>query len=460
MKKHISLITIVCGIAMLLSCKQQPNTSTDETKNTTRVVLDNVRVIDGNGGEPIESTSVLIEDGKIKSIGQNIATENATHIDLNGKTIMPALISSHVHIGTLKGTTTSAENYTKENILAQLKKYEAYGVLNILVMGTDRPLLFESGLREQSQSGSLDGARVHTAGYGFGVETGGPPVAFGMDLVFRPTSVEQIPAQMDTLKKLNADIVKMWVDDFNGKAPKMKPEIYTAIIQEAHKRNLRVASHVYYLADLKRLIADGIDVIGHSVRDAVIDDETAMQMKARNIVYIPTLALDKYAYSYAQAPAWINDPFFTTALEPGVYDMITAGKYQNDIRTNPLFPVNVKGFETAGKNVKKLADAGVLIAMGTDSGATPVRAQGFSEHLELELMVEAGLTPSQAITVATLNAAKAIMIDKDFGTLEPGKTADFLVLDANPLEDIKNTRKISGVYKAGKLVGNGPVAKQ
>jgi len=442
---------------LLFSCNK--NKENTEASSET-LLLENVRLIDGNGGNPIENTKILIKDGKIAQIGNDISEKEAKIIDLKGKTIIPALISAHSHIGTLKGTASKPENYTEENILAQLKKYQDYGVLNVMAMGTDRPLLFESGLRDRSAKGEIDGARIHTAGYGFGTPAGAPPLDFAMDKVFRPTSIQQIPAEMDSLKKINAEVVKIWVDDFNGKyKAKMKPEIYKAIIDEAHKRDLRVAAHVYYLSDLKQLMADGIDIIGHSIRSEVIDNATLAQMKAKNIIYIPTLSLDEFAYVYAKKPEWIDNEFFKKSLEPGVYEMITSEKYQNDLMNSPLFAINTKAFETAKQNLKKVFDTGILVAMGTDSGAMPLRAQGFSEHLELQLMTESGLTPLQAITLATKNSAKALKIDKDFGTLEVGKTADLIVLDANPVEDIKNTRKIFSVYKAGKEVSKGPLAK-
>lgn len=436
---------------LLFSCTQK-NKENGKYSNEI-LLLENVRLIDGNGGNPIENTKVLIKNGKIAQIGNNISDKEAQVVDLKGKTIIPALISAHSHVGTLKGTTTKPENYTEENILSQLKKYQDYGVLNVMSMGTDRPFLFESGLREKSAKGEIDGARIHSAGYGFGAPNGAPPLDFAMDKVFRPTSVSQIPAEMDSLAKTKPELVKIWVDDFNGKFDaKVKPEIYKAIIDEAHKRNIRVAAHVFYLKDLKELVDAGIDVIGHSVRSEVIDDETLAKMKSKNVIYIPTLSLDKYAFIYAKKPEWINDEFFKKSLEPGVYEMISSEKYQNDIKNSPNYALNMKSLEIAKQNLKKVFDAGILVAMGTDSGAMPLRAQGFSEHLELQLMTESGLTPLQALVVATKNSAKALKIDQDFGTIEVGKTADFIVVDGNPAKNIKDTRKIISVYKAGKKV--------
>jgi imidazolonepropionase-like amidohydrolase len=443
---------LVALIFVFTACSRQ-----EDTALINAVVLQDVTLIDGNGGSPQEHVDLLIQADTIAAIGKGLDTAGLKVINLSGNTIMPALISSHVHVGTLKGTKTIGSNYTRENILSQLKKYEDYGVGNILVMGTDRPMLFSSGLRDSSMKGLLPGARLYSAGYGFGVPNAAPPVDFGMDQVFRPATAAQVPEEMDSVARLNPTVIKMWVDDFGGKFKKMDPAVYKSIIAEAHQHKIRAAAHAYYVADARRLVADGIDIIGHSIRDQVIDDQLITTMKSKKVVYIPTLSLDEFAYIYARKPDWIDNEFFRASLEPGVYDMITSEKYQNDLKASPAYAKNEAAFKMALLNLKKLYDAGILVAMGTDSGATPIRAQGFSEHLELELMVQAGLTPLQAIGVGTKNSAIALQIDKMYGTLEKGKMADLIILSDNPVNDIKNTRKIEAVYKAGKEVSKGPL---
>ncbi len=420
-------------------------------------LLRNVTLIDGNGSAPLEHMDIWIQGDKIAGIGKDLAVSGADIKDLTGKTIMPALVSAHVHVGTLKDTTTKPENYTRANILHQLNRYQEYGIGNILVMGTDRPMLF-NGLRDSSEKGKLPGARLHTAGYGFGVPAAAPPVAFAMDEVFRPSSAAEVPAMVDALAKLNPTVIKMWVDDFGGRLKKMDEEVYRTIISEAHKHGIRVASHLYYLEDARKLVGYGLDIIAHSIRDKDIDDNLLQLMKAKGTIYIPTLSLDEYAYIYAQRPEWVDNAFFKASLEKGVYEMITSKNYQDKIKNSPDYERNAAGFATALRNLKKIYDAGITVALGTDSGALPIRAQGFSEHLELELMVQAGLTPLQVLTVATKNAANALLIGKQFGTIEKGKVADLLILDADPSQGIKNTRKIFAVYKNGREVSKGPIA--
>lgn len=454
-RKFNSLIAFSLAIVFFISCK---NTK-PSTANTAGTLFQDVTLIDGNGGSPLQHTDILVQGDTIAAIGEKLDTAGFTVINLSGKTIIPALISSHVHVGTLRGTATKSENYTRKNILSQLKKYQDYGISTIMVMGTDRPMVFTSGLRDSSVNGLLPGARFHSAGYGFGVPQGAPPVNFGMDNVYRPSASSQVPAMIDSLAKVKPDFVKIWVDDFGGKFKKMDPAIYKRIITEAHQHKLRVVSHAYYLADARRLVNYGVDVIGHSIRDSVIDDNLIKAMKAKNVAYIPTLSLDEFAYIYSRKPEWVENEFFKKSLEPGVYEMITSMKYQDSLKNAPVYPKTVAAFNTALINLKKLYDAGISVAMGTDSGATPVRAQGFSEHLELQLMVQSGLTPLQAITVATKSSARLLKIDQRYGTLAKGKVADLIILDGNPAEDIKATRNISAVYKAGKEVSKGPLAK-
>jgi len=454
MNKLVYRINILPLFAVLLfgACRQ-----VNKKDHVDATLLRNVTLIDGNGKTPQEGVDILIQGDTIAAIGKGLDTTKTKAIDLTGKTIIPALICTHAHLGTLKGTRTTADNYTRENILRQLKRYQDYGVLHVQCMGTDRPLLFENQLYDSLRNGLLPGARMFSAGYGFNTPSTAPlSPNFWMDRLFRPVNIEAVRAEMDTLANLPTDIVKMWVDDFGGTAPKMAPEIYTAIIQEAHKSGKRVASHLYNQEDARNLVNAGLDIIAHSIRDQVIDDELVKLIKDKGVFYIPTLSLDEFAFVYAKQPEWINDPFFKAALEPGVLEMITSESYQRELRESPAYRRNKKGFEIALKNLKKLHDAGVIIAMGTDSGAFPIRAQGFSEHEELTLMVQAGLSPLQAITAATKNAAELLKIDRGYGTLIPGKVADLMVLGANPAENIKNTRKIEAVYKAGKLVSRGP----
>ncbi|MET0300008.1 MAG: amidohydrolase family protein [Flavitalea sp.] len=445
--RNIVAIGIICTFTV--SCQGPSNQGNADTKDSTFLLLKNLNIIDGNGAAAAAAVDLIIKNGLIAEIGKDLKADGATVVDYSNKTAIPALISGHVHIGNLKDTTTVAANYTKENILAQVKKYADYGVLDVMVMGSDRALLFENGFYDSLQNGKINGARVYSAGYGFGTPKGLPPFDLAMDNVNRPSNVEQAKQQLDNLATLKPAMIKMWVDDGGGKFPKMDSAISATIIIEAKKKGIATAAHVFYQSDAKRLIRNGLKVIAHSIRDTIIDDELIDLMKKNNVIYIPTLTLDEYAYIYGESPSWINDEFFKRSLEPGVYEMITSPGYQQKTRTSPAYSAKVKAWRTAMANLFKVYKAGVTVVMGTDSGAMPIRAQGFSEHRELELLVQAGLTPLQAITTATKNGALMLGVADKTGTIEKGKLADLIILDGDPSTDISNTKKIIRVYKAG-----------
>ncbi|WP_263382499.1 amidohydrolase family protein [Granulicella arctica] len=421
-------------------------------------VLRDVTVIDGEGGAPRHHAALVIDGGSIRAVTDTGAAvpKGATVLDMAGKTVMPEIINAHGHVGLLKGTKTASANYSKENEQRELMQYQDYGVGAVLVMGTDHDEAY--GWRAESHAGTLPGALLYTAGKGFGAPQGMPPLAMGMDQVYRPATAEEARADVRELAKHKPDVVKMWVDDFYGQFTKMKPEVYTAIIDEAHKQHLRVASHLFHEEDAQQLVDAGLDIMAHSVRDQEIPDSLIAEMKQKHVTYIGTLSLDDFAVAYAGDPAWLNEPFFRDALEPGVFAMITDPKYKETQNASKATAAERAALPIALKNLKKVYDAGIPVALGTDSGATPIRPFGFAEHTELQLLVQAGLTPLQAITVGTKNGATLLRASSEFGMLKPGLKANFVVLDKDPSEDIRNTELIAAVWKDGKKMSDGPHA--
>jgi imidazolonepropionase-like amidohydrolase len=245
------------------------------------------------------------------------------------------------------------------------------------------------------------------------------------------------------------DIVKIRVDDNLGTTPKMPPEIYRAVIDQAHARGLRVAVHLFYLADAKLLLDAGADFIAHSIRDAHVDAPVIVALKARDVCVCPTLTREMSTFVYASTPAFFSDSFFLKHADPKVVAALQEPARQDAMRKSVAAARYKAGLEVASRNLKTLSDAGVTIAMGTDTGP-PARFQGYFEQLELEMMAKAGLTPRQVLAAATRDAARCMKIDKEVGTIETGKWADFIVLNADPLADITNTRAIDSVWIAGR----------
>jgi len=412
--------------------------------------IKNFVLIDGTGRAAAPKSAMLVDNGRISWIGpasRLSAPSGAETIDLHGKYVMPGMIGLHVHLGTTQGLTQDAKFFTPENVEKNLKTYASYGVTSVVSMGTDKDSIFPIRDRQRA-TGRPGETRVFTAGQGFvfkGGYGGVPGVNQGIS-----TIAEVEPAVAAQAAK-HVDLIKLWMDDHLGAQKKMPYEMAKAIIESAHKHHLRVAAHIFYLEDAKRLVDYGIDGLAHSVRDKPVDQALIANMKRHATWQMAaTLSREASMFAYAQTPAFLKDPFFTCCVAPDVVHTLSSSAYREKASSDPHLKRYPEFLKTAQENLKKLVDSGVHYGFGTDAGP-PGRFPGYFEHWELELMVEAGLTPAQAIAGATRNAAQFLGA-KDLGTLEKSRWADMIVLDRNPLEDIKNTRAIHAVYIAGNRV--------
>jgi imidazolonepropionase-like amidohydrolase len=395
------------------------------------------RVIADPRKPPIDDAVMLVRAGRIEQIGPRASVPipaGATRHDLAGKTIIPGLINAHGHVGDTRGMKSGPELYTRENVLAQLGVYGRYGVTTVFSLGGDREEGFK--IRDAQNVPALGHARLFVAG----------PIVTGDT----PEAARQVVGRVAAMK---ADFVKIRVDDNLGTSRKMPQEIYEAVISEAHKQKLRVAVHLYYQDDARTLLAAGADLIAHSIRDQPVGDDVVATLKKQNVCVCPTLTREVSTFVYEQTPEWFTDPFFTrefakTAEDTAVLEALKDPKRQGTVKASTSAQQYKKALDMASRNLKALQDAGVGIAFGTDTGP-PARFQGYFEHMELELMVKAGLTPGQALTAATSGAADCMKVTGQLGALAPGAWADFVVLDRNPLEDIRNTRTIASVWVGG-----------
>ncbi|HEY0179201.1 MAG TPA: amidohydrolase family protein [Dokdonella sp.] len=417
------------------------------------VALLHARVVDGSGGAPIEDATVVVDGERIAAVGRAADVAVPAHaktIDLAGRTILPGLISDHSHLGMVDGVASGHGHYTRENVVRQLRQYQRYGVTTVTSLGLNGAL-FET-LRREAHAGTLPGADFFGADRGIGVPGGAPPLDVGADQIYRPAIPVEARADVDESAARHPDLIKLWVDDFHGSLPsKMSPDVYRAVIDEAHRKGLRVAAHVYYLDDAKRLVADGVDVLAHGVRDRAVDDELIAAMKARGTWYVPTLGLDESFYVYAERPAWMRSAFFRAAVQPALMAQFDDPEWRAKALAPKARATNQAALATNLANLKRLHDAGVNIGFGTDSGATPLRIPGFAEHRELALCVQAGLTPVEAIHLATAQAARLLALD-DRGLIAPGKRADLLVVAGDPARRIEDVDRIEAVWQRGQRV--------
>ena len=392
------------------------------------------QIIDGTGGAPITDGVLVVRDGRIEAVGAGdtvAVPADAEQIDVTGRTIIPGLINAHGHVNNVRGL--DQVEYTEEQVESQLALYARYGVSTVFSLGGDGPEGVIVRDRQRNDS-KLDHARFYLSG---NIPPGPTP--------------EEAVEQATAAAEMGADILKIRVDDNLGATAKMTPETYQAVINTAHDRNLRLAAHLYYLADAKGLLEAGADLLAHSVRDVEVDDELIALLRDSGVCYCPTLMREVSTYVYESRPEWFDDPFFTKEVDPAVITALESPERQESAQNSESAQTYKAQLDVAKRNLKTLSDAGIPIAMGTDTGPA-ARFQGYFEHGELALMVEAGLTPMQAIVASTSDAARCMEVDTDLGSLETGKWADFLVLGANPLDDIANTKSLESVYIGGNAV--------
>ena len=389
-------------------------------------------IIDGSWGKPVERGTLIIKDGRVAAVGAADAVDipdGATVVDVSGKTIIPGIINAHGHVGNTKGI--EGGHYSRENVIDNLQIYARYGITTVVSLGDDQATA--EPLRQVHDSTATGRARLFIAG---AVITGNTPA--------------EAYRIIDSNHHMGVDFMKIRVDDNLGTGKKMPEEVYRAVIDRSHQLGYRIATHMYYLEDARKLVLAGSDMIAHSVRDKPVDDAFIQLIRERKIPYCATLTREVSTFVYGDTADFFSDPFFTREYDEATIAPLKDAARQLQVRNNRNAQIYRQQLPEAMANLKTLFDAGVPIVFGTDSGV-PTRFMGYFEHMEMQMMAEAGLTPMQILVSATKNAAEYMGL-KDLGTLSAGHWADFIILGADPLTDIRNVRKISAVYIGGEEV--------
>jgi imidazolonepropionase-like amidohydrolase len=410
-------------LILLFSCNKQ------DSRQPSYSAFIGATLIDGSGAAPIENAVLLIQDGRVVAVGSTDEVdipEGATIHDMAGKTIIPGIINGHGHVGEVIGI--EGGHYSTKTLEQNLSLYARYGITTVVSLGGDKEEAVP--FRAINDSVPMTRARLYIAGE---VVSGKTP--------------EEALAAVERNHQMGVDFMKIRVDDNVGTSTKMSEEVYQAVIQRSHELGYAIATHMYYLEDSKKLLEAGSDLLAHSIRDLPVDEELINLIKAKGVAYCPTLTRELSTYVYEDTAAFFSDPFFLKEYDPGILTPLLDPSRQQEIRNSHSAQTYKKQLPTAYANLKTLSEEGVPIVFGTDSGVS-TRFMGYFEHLEMEMMAEAGMTPMEIIVSATKNAAEYLNL-KDLGTLSPGHWADFLILDADPLEDIRNVRKMTGVYIGG-----------
>jgi imidazolonepropionase-like amidohydrolase len=447
------LVLMISFVAVLAACEPTPEPA--DVGEAGWIALTGMTLIDGVSDASIADAVILLEGDRVVAAGPAAAVSLPADIEvisLPGKTVIPGIVNLHAHVGRAEGMAYRLDLYSRERVERDLHAYLHYGITHMVSLGNDQaPGHDVIADQRAGRDLGVQGARMYTAGFGFSAPDGWLP---DNPFLNRPSTPDEARTMIQGEAAKGVDLIKLWVDDGRGRLPQFSPEVSGAIIEEAHAQGLKVLVHLYALEEAKELIRRGVDGLAHSIRDHLVDEEFLTLARDRGIIALPALVGHGANLAYADGPDFLDDPALPLLFPDTVLEIMGSREYQEGLADAPNLVQTRQDYAMAAANALRMHEAGIPLGIGTDSGP-PGRFQGLWEHREMELLVEAGLSPLEAIRAATLNGARFLGIQDDFGSIEAGKVADLVILDADPLEDIRNSRRIHQVWMAGRPVDRG-----
>lgn len=419
------MITIRCTTPLALLALCASCTSSDPVATTS---FTGATVWDGTGSAAMADATIVVREGRVVSVEAGGAIPRGSEVvSLAGRYVIPGLVNAHGHVSGLWANDSLTDGL--ERVRGDLELFARYGVTTVNSLGDDEVVL----AARDAAAPTDPRARLLAAG---------------------PVIAEYEPAAARAAATANADAgvdwLKLRVDDNLGTSEKMPWDAVQAVVDVSRERGIPLATHLFYLDDAKRLLGMGTGLVAHSVRDTDVDFALIAELRTSGVCYVPTLTREVSTFVYAERPDFFDDPFFTEHAHSGEVERVSQPDFMERMSASPAAAGYRVALDQAMRNLAALSDGGVRIAMGTDAGPAG-RFPGYFEHLEMWMMADAGMTPSEVLRSATAVAAECAHAG-DVGTLEPGKWADFLVLSENPLEDVRATRSLERVFVAGRPV--------